>query len=245
VSPVRCHSVSSTKPNSAPLRRGHAPTAAATAFTPRVGTVPESSVPLDQLPWGLEPMLTQRTDDRGCRSADRNSGTPSILSARLVLLSFATFFEQRCAKCFHACRRPLLGTPFGGPQWDREESRRGFAGPLGCRRLAKMSKKIRVIPFWTDHLARLLIAEPRSSAVLGEASLPQSTNACCVAKPDRRSRPRRRLSYGRFLNTARLIVTYSMCHLFHRLQRMSAPNPQTRHVSYRSAARGCRRPSGT
>ena len=50
-----------------------------------------------------------------------------------------------------------LGNPFGGPQWDREESRRGFAGPLGSRRLAKMSKKIRVIPFWTDHLARLLI----------------------------------------------------------------------------------------
>src|SRR2546428_11853028 len=47
-----------------------------------------------------------------------------------------------------------------GSPWDRGGTARspdaGFAGLLGSSRPAKMSNKIRVSPFWTDHLARLL-----------------------------------------------------------------------------------------
>src|SRR2546425_6500214 len=55
----------------------------------------------------------------------------------------------------------MPNTISGGPQWDREESRQGFAGPLGSSRLAKMSKKIRASRSDTNHLARFLITVSR------------------------------------------------------------------------------------
>ena len=95
--------------------------------------------------WGLEPVLTHASTIDVWPSADRNSARRNS-QCSAGALPVATAFEQRCAKTFPRVQETGLGNAFGGPQWDREESRRGFGGPLGSSRLAKMSMEIRASP---------------------------------------------------------------------------------------------------